>query len=161
MYINVASVETKYLWMYLENPTIKEGLMSGYVYRFVDESNNIIYVGKTKNLKNRMNGHFTRGHLPLECYSSVAKIEYLKFENETIARMEEVKYINMYRPRYNKSDVFRDTIKDQHQPKWKTYDCVWVKGKRISISPKQHIAVAIYQVVLFGSVIYYMGKNLL
>lgn len=137
--------------------------MSGYVYRFVDEFGDYIYVGKTKNLKNRMNGHFTRGHLPLECYNSVAKIEYLKFENETTARMEEVRYINMYRPRYNKSDVFRDTIKDQpeNKHKWKTYHCAWVKGKRISTSPKQQIAVAIYQVVLFGSVIYYMGKNIL
>ena len=43
-----------------------------YVYKFSDFNNNVIYVGKTNNIYNRMKQHFEgNGHLPMECYSSV------------------------------------------------------------------------------------------
>lgn len=45
-----------------------------YVYKFLDKNDNILYVGKAKELLRRLNGH---NHLPKECYDSVEKIEYL------------------------------------------------------------------------------------
>ena len=42
-----------------------------YVYIFKNYYDEIIYVGKTKNIKNRMKQHFTGGHLPEECYEQV------------------------------------------------------------------------------------------
>ena len=58
------------------------GLMKEfYVYRFKNEENEIIYVGKTKNLKQRLSGHFGKqGHLPEKCYKEVRKVEFLTFE---------------------------------------------------------------------------------
>ncbi|WP_416389558.1 GIY-YIG nuclease family protein [Paeniclostridium hominis] len=38
---------------------------------FIYENNKIIYVGKTNNLDRRFKQHFTKGHLPEECYRSV------------------------------------------------------------------------------------------
>ena len=56
-----------------------------YVYRFKNEENEIIYVGKTKDLKQRIRTHFGKqGHLPKECYEEVRKIEFLTFENESL-----------------------------------------------------------------------------
>ena len=44
-----------------------------YTYRFKDINNNVIYVGFTgQTMAERMNQHFTKGHLPAECYKSVA-----------------------------------------------------------------------------------------
>ncbi|WP_195761395.1 GIY-YIG nuclease family protein [[Clostridium] scindens] len=52
--------------------------MSYYLYKFLDNKNQVIYVGKTENIKNRMMTHFTSsGHLPEECYQSVAMAKSL------------------------------------------------------------------------------------
>ena len=54
-----------------------------YIYRFIDQDNNIIYVGKTSQaLDKRIGQHFTKGHLPKECYKSIARIEYQKYKTE-------------------------------------------------------------------------------
>ena len=51
-----------------------------YTYRFKDRYDNTIYVGYTgQTMAQRMNQHFNKGHLPKECYKSVAKIEYIKW----------------------------------------------------------------------------------
>ena len=50
-----------------------------YVYRFLNNKNEIIYVGKSVNFINRMKQHFgSNGHLPKECYDNVDKIEYIE-----------------------------------------------------------------------------------
>ena len=70
----------------------------------------------------RMNQHFTKGHLPKECYSSVAKIEYIKWKTKSDAQVMEVYYINKYKPRFNKQDKRSDTLTIQLEEKeWKTY----------------------------------------
>ena len=60
--------------------------MVSYCYRFKDINNNIIYVGKTVDMNKRMEQHFGgRGHLDKDCYKSVARIEYQKYNTETDA----------------------------------------------------------------------------
>lgn len=76
-----------------------------YVYRFKNEENEIIYVGKTKDLKQRIRTHFGKqGHLPKECYEEVRKIEFLTFENESLMGIKELYYIAKFQPRYNSKD---------------------------------------------------------
>lgn len=66
-----------------------------YVYRFLDESNNIIYVGKSKlNLETRFAQH---SHLPNKCYSLVHKIEYITCSTESDMSIKEIYYINKYK----------------------------------------------------------------
>ena len=80
-----------------------------YIYRFIDCDNNIIYIGKTsQTLDKRISQHFTKGHLPKECYSSIARIEYQKYKTESDALIMEAYYITKDSPRYNKLQKSRD-----------------------------------------------------
>ena len=93
-----------------------------YVYRFIDIRGNVIYYGKTLDMQNRMKNHFTKGHLPKECYQSVAKIEYQKYKTESDALIMETYFITKYSPKYNKLGKSRDvpTI-TLDEKEWKTY----------------------------------------
>ena len=93
-----------------------------YVYRFLDSKGNIIYIGKTVNIDNRMQSHFTKGHLPKECYNSVAKIEYQKYKTESDSLIMETYYITKYSPKYNKLGQSRDVPTITFDEKnWKIY----------------------------------------
>lgn len=94
-----------------------------YTYRFKDIYNNTIYIGYTgQKMSERMHQHFTKGHLPKECYQSVAKIEYIKWKTKSDAQVMEVYFINKYKPRFNKQDKRSDTLTIQLDEKeWKTY----------------------------------------
>lgn len=74
--------------------------MENCVYRFLDKENNIIYIGKAKNLKNRLINH---KHLSEECYKERTKIDYTCFENEYEMDFAERYYIQNLNPKYNKS----------------------------------------------------------
>lgn len=105
-----------------------------YVYRFIDIEGKVIYYGKTLNMQNRMNSHFTKGHLPKECYQSVAKIEYQKHKTESDALIYETYYITKYSPKYNKLGQSRDKPTIQLEEKdWKTYQ---VLKKQVEKSPE-------------------------
>lgn len=70
-----------------------------YLYRFIDENNQIIYVGKTvQNLRDRFRGHY---HLPEECYEQTVKIEYATLYTEADLGIYEIYYINKLKPVYN------------------------------------------------------------
>lgn len=75
--------------------------MNGYVYRFLDKYENIIYVGSCGSIDNRMKQHFTKGHLPQECYDMVEYIDYAETQSRTEAYMFESYEISTIRPRYN------------------------------------------------------------
>lgn len=95
-----------------------------YVYRFVDNLNNIIYVGYTgRDLSKRIDEHFKRGHLPNECYSSVSVIEYKAYSNCSDGVVMEGYYINKYKPRFNKVNKANDSMKIdiEDNQKWKIY----------------------------------------
>ena len=72
------------------------------VYRFVNESNKIIYIGKAKNLKNRLGTKEHKSkHLPDECYKQIALIQYVTFETENDMEFAEKYYIQKYKPKFN------------------------------------------------------------
>ena len=103
-----------------------------YVYRFLDGKGNIIYIGKTVNMDNRMQSHFTKGHLPKECYRTVAKIEYQKYKTESDSLIMETYYITKYSPKYNKLQQSRDLPTIQFDEGiWRTYK----QFKPIQIKP--------------------------
>ena len=125
-----------------------------YVYRFLDSKGNIIYVGKTVNINNRMQQHFSdKGHLPKECYNSVAKIEYQKYKTESDSLIMETYYITKYSPKYNKLQQSRDlpTI-EFDEGFWRTYK----QFKPIQIKPYKPS-----KLLKFGLVIIYLTIILL
>ncbi|MFW0179133.1 excinuclease ABC subunit UvrC [Rothia sp. P7208] len=80
------------------------------VYRFRDEHGRVIYVGKAKNLRNRLNSYFQQvSALSPKTYAMVhaaASVEWTVVKNEIDSLQLEYTWIKEYKPRYN--IVFRD-----------------------------------------------------
>ncbi|MDO5403772.1 MAG: nucleotide excision repair endonuclease, partial [Eubacteriales bacterium] len=100
--------------------------MSSYVYKFIDDTSNIIYIGKSDNLTNRMKQHFSsRGHLPSACYDSVVKVFYSVLPTKCDADILETFLINKYSPKYNTDKMFYQNInRSMYQlpePEWMQY----------------------------------------
>lgn len=95
-----------------------------YVYRFKDIDGNVIYVGKTNNLTNRMATHFgINGHLDPKCYGSVEKIEYIEFKNKLDMDVKEIYYIDLFKPIYNKVNKREGRMETEfvNKDEWKTF----------------------------------------
>lgn len=74
----------------------------GYVYKFYNECDVVIYVGYTRDIKKRMAQHFGNGgHLPQKCYTSVKRIECAEFATVNEAKMYEIYFISKITPKYN------------------------------------------------------------
>ena len=79
------------------------------VYRLFDEEEGILYVGKAKNLKNRVSSYFRSSALDSKTMALVSKIQKVETTvtgSETEALLLEQSLIKEYRPPYN--IVFRD-----------------------------------------------------
>ncbi len=75
------------------------------VYEFFDASNEIIYIGKAKNLKKRVSSYFNRDHYENNklkvLVNKIERVEYIVVRTETEALLLENNLIKKYRPRYN------------------------------------------------------------
>ena len=74
------------------------------IYQYLNTEGNIIYVGKAKNLKRRVNSYFNREHPNGKTrilVSKIADIKYIVVKTEEDALLLENNLIKKYRPRYN------------------------------------------------------------
>ena len=74
------------------------------VYQYLDKDQNIIYVGKAKNLKKRVSSYFTKSHTNGKTRVLVKKIHRIKHivvNSETDALLLENNLIKKYQPKYN------------------------------------------------------------
>ena len=76
--------------------------------------------GSAKNIDRRIHSHFSKsGHLPSECYKSVAMVEVTKTDSYGKALDLEQYLINKYKPRYNKRDkshnINSKVVKDEEE----------------------------------------------
>ena len=53
--------------------------MNNCVYKFINKYSEIIYIGKSKRLKSRINNH---KHLGINCYKELDCITYAAFDSE-------------------------------------------------------------------------------
>lgn len=75
-----------------------------FVYLFLNHKKEILYVGKTDNLKRRMSQHFTKNaHLPADCYDETYDVVVLPFLKEVDMTTTEIMFINAFSPKYNKA----------------------------------------------------------
>lgn len=82
-----------------------------YVYYFKNSCNEIIYVGRTNNIKRRMKEHFVRGHLDKQCYEEVVEIMYAKVNDSKYdTEICETLLIDKYKPKYNTEKVFAENF---------------------------------------------------
>ena len=73
-------------------------------YQYLDESGQVIYVGKAKNLKRRVNSYFNREHDNQKTRLLVQKIRdirYIVVKTNEESLLLENKLIKKYKPRYN------------------------------------------------------------
>ena len=92
------------------------------VYQYFDKDENIIYVGKAKNLKKRVSSYFSKEHDDAKTRILVRKIEnieYIVVDTELDALLLENNLIKKYRPKYN------ILLKDD-----KTYPWICIKKER-------------------------------
>lgn len=75
------------------------------VYRFYDTDNELIYVGKAKNVKKRVSSYFTKSHAinrkTMRMVSEIDKIEYTVADTEFDALLLENNFIKESQPKYN------------------------------------------------------------
>lgn len=74
------------------------------VYRYLDESGKVIYVGKAKNLKRRVSSYFTKNHDSAKVRMLVTKIRDIQttvVDTEWEALLLENTLIKKYKPKYN------------------------------------------------------------
>lgn len=74
------------------------------IYQYLNTEGSIIYVGKAKNLKRRVNSYFNREHPNGKTrilVSKIADIKYIVVKTEEDALLLENNLIKKYRPRYN------------------------------------------------------------
>ena len=84
---------------YLKNLTKSPG-----VYKFLDKSGNVIYVGKAKNLRNRVRSYFNTKHSDEKTKSLVSNIDDISIilvETESDALLLENNLIKKFKPKYN------------------------------------------------------------
>ena len=92
------------------------------VYQYYDKQDNILYVGKAKNLKKRVGSYFAKSHENAKTRILVQKIVSIKHivvTTETDALLLENNLIKKYQPRYN------IMLKDD-----KTYPWICIKKER-------------------------------
>ena len=84
------------------------------VYYLHDENGDIIYIGKSKNIRKRINQHFTNDHIKAkEMQKEVASVSYEATGNELIALLKENQEIKQNKPKYNralKRDIFSHAL---------------------------------------------------
>jgi excinuclease ABC subunit C len=84
----------------VENLTTKPG-----IYQYFNEAGKIIYVGKAKNLKNRVKSYFQQGRVvdakTKAMTSKIADMDYIIVDSEVEALILEDTLIKKYKPRYN------------------------------------------------------------
>lgn len=85
----------------LENVPSKTGL-----YYIHNEQGNIIYISKSKNMKRRVNQHFTQeSKKALRIQKEVYTITYEETGSELIASLKEIREIEINKPKYNRLDT--------------------------------------------------------
>lgn len=84
--------------------------MNKYIYRFLDDKRNVVYIGKTNNLRRRLSKHFNNGHLEEEQYKKVRFIEYMLFVSKADQRIAEIYLINKYKPSFNRKSKEKDYL---------------------------------------------------
>ncbi len=95
-----ANAKKQYLEHLVENLPHKPG-----VYKMKDQDKRIIYVGKAKDLRNRVSSYFKntndKGMRTLKMVEQIADFEYIVVGTELEALLLETNFIKELRPKYN------------------------------------------------------------
>lgn len=94
----ILNLDTKIVRILEELPSITG------VYYLHDEKGEIIYIGKSKNIRKRVNQHFTTNHNRYkEIRKEISSVSYEATGNELVAMLKENEEIKHNKPKFNKS----------------------------------------------------------
>lgn len=108
------------------------------VYRFLDEQNNLIYIGKSSDLRTRIKNHSMENKQGDWFHKEVFNIEYIQFEQYGDCSLAEIYFVSKLKPKYNKDFTYWDTSLDLdifNNKKWNRCHiientiCKYCKGK--------------------------------
>lgn len=91
-------------------------LIEYVVYRYVSLYDEVLYVGKTTNLRQRFSAHKSED-MHKECYT----VEYIELENEADIEIYETYYINKWLPKYNKAKIYSLPSFQMPEQEWKVF----------------------------------------
>lgn len=92
------SIDTKLIYILEELPSITG------VYYLHNDDGDIIYIGKSRNIRKRVNQHFTNDHPKAkEMQKEVSSVSYEATGNELFALLKENQEIKQNKPKYNKA----------------------------------------------------------
>ena len=95
----VSNLDSKVVRMLEELPSITG------VYYLHNEQGEIIYIGKSKNIRKKVNQHFTAdNHRFKEIRKEIAKVSYEATGNELVAMLKENEEIKHNKPKFNRSN---------------------------------------------------------
>ena len=92
------------------------------IYKYFDQQNELLYVGKAKHLRKRVSSYFSKTHSNYKTHELVQRIHHIEFtivNNEQDAFLLENSLIKEFQPRFNIS------LKDD-----KTYPYIVIKNER-------------------------------
>lgn len=76
------------------------------IYKFFDEGKNLIYIGKSKDIKSRVKNYFATGGIKsrkeLELYNCIRDVKYMDTNTELSALLLENKLIKVHQPYFNR-----------------------------------------------------------
>ena len=90
----------------LEDDKLKHLPETGGLYYFYSESGDLLYIGKSTNIKKRVKSHFridTKRRKDIEMKNQIANIDFKELPHDLVARILESQEIKKYRPTYNVS----------------------------------------------------------
>jgi excinuclease ABC subunit C len=109
---------------------IKEAPVQPGCYLFKDKHDHVIYVGKEKNLRNRVKSYFTAAAADnwrtAELVQRIADVEYTVTESELDALLLEYRLIKQYKPWHNsqmKPDKQRPYLRVSHKEQRAAFSC--------------------------------------
>ena len=94
------------------------------IYKILGEKNEILYVGKARNIPNRLKNYITNSHLPIRTermLSLTKSLETTTTANESEALLLEANLIKKHKPRFNillRDDKSFPYIFIGHKDKW-------------------------------------------
>lgn len=98
-------IQPKHLHPGLDLQTIDELPKRTGVYKFYNEDNSLIYIGKSKNIRSRVMQHLKNNSSKkgVTMREELIRVEYELTGSETIALLRESSLIKKYKPRYNRA----------------------------------------------------------
>lgn len=98
-------IQPKHLHPGLDLQTIDELPKKTGVYKFYNEDNSLIYIGKSKNIRSRVMQHLKNNSSKkgVTMREELIRVEFELTGSETIALLKESELIKKFKPRYNRS----------------------------------------------------------